>query len=90
MINDLPGSLKDVDSSLFADDSCIFKSGRNIKFITNLIQDNLDRISNWCDKWWFKISLDKTVAVIFTHHKITSINLSINNNSAKIDNKAIF
>ena len=90
MINDLPGSLKDVDLSLFAYDSCIFKSGRNIKFITNLIQDNLDRISNWCDKWGFRISLDKTVAVVFTHHKITRIDLSINNHSVKIDNKAKF
>ena len=27
-INDLPDSLRDVESSLFADDSCILKSGR--------------------------------------------------------------
>jgi len=65
MINDLPDSLCDVESSLFADDSCIFKSGRNLNHITKYIQDNLNRIAEWCNLWGFKISLDKTVAVVF-------------------------
>jgi len=47
MINDLPDSLRDVESSLFADDSCIFKSGRNLNHITKYIQDNLNKITEW-------------------------------------------
>ena len=30
MINDLPDSLHGVETSLFADDSCIYKSGKNL------------------------------------------------------------
>jgi len=49
IINDLPNSLQDVEFSLFADDSCIFKSGKNLKQIEKLLQTNLDRLSVWCD-----------------------------------------
>jgi len=58
MINDLPDSL-DVESSLFADDSCVFKSGKNLNYIRKCIQKNLEKISEWCDLWGFKISLEK-------------------------------
>jgi len=71
MINDLPNFLQDVESSLFADDSCIFKSGKNLKHINKLLQNNLDRLSDWCDTWGFKISLEKTVAV-FSHTEKTN------------------
>jgi hypothetical protein len=67
MINDLPDKLKDVESSLFADDSCIFKSSRHLDSITRKIQENLDRLQTWCDAWGFKINTDKTLAVLFTH-----------------------
>jgi len=46
MINDLPDRLKGVESSLFADDSCIFKSGNNLDHIKNYIQDSLDKSLN--------------------------------------------
>ena len=90
MINDFPDCLQDVESSLFADDSCIFKSGKNLDYIKNSIQKNLNKISDWCDLWGFKISLDKTVAVIFSHRKFHNINLSLNNQPIKVDNKAKF
>jgi len=82
MINDLPNSLHEVETSLFADDSCIFKSGKNLKQITKGIQDNINKISHWCDLWGFKISLDKTVAVIFTQKKHDAPKLLINKNSS--------
>jgi len=90
MINDLPDTLQDIESSLFADDRCLFKSGRNLSHITKSIQNNLERISTWCDNWGFKISLDKTVAVVFSHRTNTHIDLTINNQAVKIDNKAKF
>jgi hypothetical protein len=49
MINDLPDCLSDVESSLFADDSCIFKSGRDLDSIVAKIQENLHKIAAWCD-----------------------------------------
>ena len=51
---------------------------------------NLHRISTWCDTWGFKISLEKTVAVVFSHRTHTNIDLKINNHLVKIDNKAKF
>lgn len=91
MINDLPDCLEGVESSLFADDSCIFKSGKNLDTILESIQKNLDRISAWCDLWGFKINTDKTTAVLFTH-RIDKIerNLVINGNAIKIDKTVKF
>ena len=37
MVNDLADELKDVQTLLFADDSAVFKSGRNINFIAKKI-----------------------------------------------------
>ena len=91
MINDLPDCLDGVESSLFADDSCIFKSGRNLDAILKSIQSNLDRISAWCNLWGFKINTSKTTAVLFTHRidKIES-NLLINGVAIKVEKTAKF
>jgi hypothetical protein len=65
MIDDLPDSLENVESSLFADDSAIFKGGRNLPMLVKSVQQALDAISEWADTWGFKISTSKTVAVLF-------------------------
>jgi len=64
-INDLPDVLTGVEASLFADDSSIFQStGKNqLNKTTDIIQRNLDAVQNWCNKWGFEMSADKTVAV---------------------------
>jgi len=90
MINDLPAALTDVECSLFADDSCIYKSGSNLPHLVNKIQENLNYISEWCNQWGFKISLDKTIAVAFTHKRDNNISLHINKNPIKVENKAKF
>jgi len=58
--------------------------------IQNSVQENLYKISEWCDIWGFKISFDKTVAVVFSHRKFHDINLSLNNQTINVDNKAKF
>ena len=77
MVNDLPDSLEDVESSLFADDSAIYKSGRNVAHLQKVVQRNLDRIQSWCDMWGFRISTEKSVAVPFTN-SIEMANLTVN------------
>lgn len=67
MINDLPDNLVNVETSLFADDSCIYKSGRDLSVILRTIQNNLDKLADWCNVWGFKININKTVAILFTH-----------------------
>ena len=85
MINDLPDNLVNVETSLFADDSCIYKSGRDLSVILRTIQNNLDKLADWCNVWGFKININKTVAVLFTHRidKIES-RLKVNGEPIKI------
>jgi len=91
MINDIAASLRSVQTSLFADDSCIYKSGRNLEAIVKCIQSNLDKIVDWCELWGFKINVNKTVAVLFTHRidKIES-NILIRGQPIKIDKTVKF
>ena len=49
MVNDIPDGLQEVDTSLFADDSAIYKSGRNVSHLQKIIQRNLDRIQTCGD-----------------------------------------
>lgn len=82
MVNDLPDGLDEVESSLFADDSAIYKMGRNMAHLERVVQRNLDRIQSWCDMWGFRISTEKTVAVPFTNSNAT-VNLKVNGNPIK-------
>ena len=66
MIDDLPNSLQRVATSLFADDSSLYKGGRSIKLLQTAVQQDLDALQQWCDKWGVKISIEKTVAVLFS------------------------
>jgi len=75
MINDLPKELHGVETTLFADDSSIYKSGSNMPYLQKVIQRNLDLIQAWCDKWGFKILSEKSVAVPFTFSRQT-VNLN--------------
>ena len=91
MINDLPTNKMKTDATLFADDSCLFTSGRNLNSIVNKMQDSLNKLVQWCNLNGFKISMNKTVAVLFTRRRdrIDRI-LKINGESVKIENKAKF
>lgn len=91
MINDLPDGITNSDITLFADDSCLFKSGRKLDVIIRYIQKSLNALAEWCDLNGFKISLDKTVAVLFTHRRegIEST-LKINDDYVKVEKKAKF
>ena len=91
MINDLPDNIIDSQTSLFADDSCLFNSGRQLDVILRRMQDSLNRLKMWCDKNGFKISLDKTVAVLFTHRRDDIVaRLKIGDDFVTVDNKAKF
>ena len=60
MVNDI---FKDIGSgfgfALFADDGTVWKRGRNIKHITEKIQEALNKIMEWGSRWGFKISTGK-------------------------------
>ena len=87
MIDDLPNSLQRVETSLFADD----KGGRSIKLLQSAVQQDLDALQQWCDKWGFRISTEKTVAVLFCQAKQRpDIKLHINGRPIKTEKSARF
>ena len=91
MVNDLPEVTKNVETSLFADDSAVFKSGKNLKQIASQIQSAITNIQKWCEEWGFKISAEKTIGVVFTNAlKPAPIHIKINNNEIKIEEKVKF
>lgn len=94
-INDLPHSVTNVELSLFADDSAIFKSGgkKQLNQITDLMQRNLEAISQWCNKWGFQMSAEKTVIVLFTKDNKLKNNLKpiyIEDKHIKVENAVKF
>ena len=72
-INDFNPS--NVKFSLFADDAAVWKSGRNIKFLEKQMQNVLDYIQDWCDKWGFRISIAKTKFILFHRGRNKSLKL---------------
>ena len=66
MINDIDIPENNVQLSLFADDSAAWKSGRNVKTLCKDVQAYLNRLVSFFDLWGFKLSADKTVAILFT------------------------
>ena len=54
-----------VDLSQFADDSAVWKSGKNIEEIIKIIQIILQAIEEWAKEWGFLISPGKTQEVLF-------------------------
>jgi ribonuclease HI/exonuclease III len=84
MMSDFPESPDGkTQVSLYADDSAIWRSGKNIKFDNKKLQTHLDIIAKWCRKWGFKINAKKTVYILFSNKK-TPANLDIT-----VNNKAI-
>lgn len=91
MINDLPSTTANAQVSLFADDTAIFKSGKNVKTLTKNIQDNLNNIQKWCDKNGFKISTDKSILVLFTKsHKKFDFKITLQGSEIKRDDHVKF
>ena len=92
MINDINTNLKEVDLSLFADDSAVYTCGKDINRLGNFMQQTLDYIQIWCDRWGFKISPGKSTGVIFTQKLkcILKKPLKINGTILKMENQVKF
>jgi len=91
MINDIPTGVGGVAMSLFADDSAIYLSHRNIITLENKIQSSVDLIQNWCNENGFKISINKTTGVLFSkRNNLSRITIKIDKKQIKIENKVKF
>jgi len=94
MINDIPTiNNNNTQTSIFADDSAVWKSGKNIGHLQSELQKQLNKIVEWCDTWGFKINETKTVVVPFTknqHIATDQIKVQINGKELKIEKQAKF
>ena len=88
MINDVPEPKYDAKLSLYADDSATWKTGRYLPEVAHDVQHYLDRLVEFFDHWGFKISPEKTVAIVFTrnrHFRPDDVKLSINGVKIKVE-----
>lgn len=67
MVNDYPiPPDNSICTSLFADDSAIWSSGRNLDSIISKLKPQVEAICTWCNTWGFKLNENKTTAIIFS------------------------
>ena len=93
MIDDLPNSVTTADTSLFADDGMLFVEGKSVQSIgktTRNMQTALTQVHTWCDEWGFKLSSDKSVAVMFSLKQSPPPRLTIDGRTVKIQESARF
>ena len=80
MTHDFPSLSTRTLPSIFADDCTISRTGENIAIVTHHIQNDLNTVSEWCNKWGFVINPKKTKAVLFSRKKnILTPNITITN-----------
>ena len=78
--NDLPRSLSHCKSILFADDTNIFKSSRDLHEIYGQVNSDLEVISDWFLSNRLSLNVGKTHYMLFTPHKInppTDVNIQL-------------
>jgi hypothetical protein len=82
LIDAINGLIRDITLLLFADDTTLVKSGANVNYIIEKLQEVPHALVSWCDAWGFKISTEKTTAVLFTNYHCTIKKYLINQRSA--------
>ena len=74
-INDMPQAVK-CDLLLYADDSCLTVTHKDIKFIEDTLNDNLSSLCDWLVDNKLSIHLGKTESILFgTSNKLAKGNL---------------
>ena len=90
-VNDISNHVTGVNISQYADDIALWKSNRNVAFIEKKIQQNLNNVYLWCEKWGYELmSIPKTIAVLFTNKKHTNTTLRLQNTSIQTHKSAKF
>ena len=84
-INDLPSHVTDFKIDIFADDTTIYVSHKDLSLINNVLQNELNNIKRWCDVTKLVVNVTKTKAmVISTHQRYGSVELNLHIESTPI------
>ena len=79
-VNDLPQSLSDTGSYLYADDTCIFYQHEDVKKIVNALNKEFSSLCQWFigNKLSIHFGEDKTKSVLFSKKRgLKEINISL-------------
>ena len=80
---------RSIKVALFADDGAMWKSGRNVNFVVNKMQQAVDDVQKWALEWGLRISVEKTKTVFFTRRKIPQ-ELKLNISGAELERVECF
>ena len=83
--NDLHLHLSLCSSILFADDTTIYKSHENLRYLKWCMEEDLRTISDWLNANKLTLNLNKTVSILFPKNSksVADINLELNNTKIK-------
>ena len=73
-INDIVNCVKNVKVRLFADDTCLFLEVDNRRKTAEKVNNYLNRIEKWTDKWLVNFSPQKTKSLIISNKRNASRN----------------
>ena len=90
--NDLHLHLALCSSILFADDTTIYKSHENLRYLKWSIEEDLRTVSDWLNANKLTLNLDKTVSILFPKNtkNVPDLQLELNNTTIKSVNSTKF
>lgn len=74
MINDIFENVEEnIGKSLYADDGALWVRGRNLKYLQRKMQQAIEMVEEWANRWAVKMSVAKTQVICFakTHREVT-------------------
>lgn len=77
-INDLNTISNQLTIVMFADDTNIFINGKNLLKLTEIANNELDKINNWFSANLLSLNIKKTNYILFGNKKLNDIPLAIN------------
>jgi hypothetical protein len=86
--SDLPTSNnKNILTTTFADDTAILFSHSHIPTIHRTLQQQINKITDWCNDWGIKLNESKSCQITFTLRRNTCPPIKINNRSIPTDTR---
>ena len=77
-INDLPNSSEHLSFKIFADDTNVFASAKDLKTLEHLMNSELAKVKRWCDINKLSINMDKTNFMVVKSVRKKDIPISLN------------